>query len=95
MKRRTWTLWISAAAGVAAMLGSVPGTDAAPKSRTPLYDQYCSGCHGSASKFGARTPSQIQSAINSVSDMSGLRSLSQSTIQAISNELSRAHHGRV
>jgi mono/diheme cytochrome c family protein len=66
----------------------VPGTiDGAA-----LYNSNCSGCHGalaSSSKKG-RSASQIQSAINGVGSMSGLKSLTSAQVAAIATALSGA-----
>ena len=54
-----------------------------------LYANYCAGCHGalaSSTKSG-RTAAQITSANNSVSAMSGLKSLTSAQISAIATAL--------
>jgi len=57
-----------------------------------LYGQYCAGCHGplaTSQKLG-RSASQIQDAVNSVSMMSSLKSLTTAQINAIADALNPA-----
>ncbi|MFL5270808.1 MAG: c-type cytochrome [Anaeromyxobacteraceae bacterium] len=65
------------AAALATVATPPPATDG-----TALYNQYCSGCHGTSMK--GKSASTIQSAINSVGQMSSLKSLTSAQIQAIS-----------
>lgn len=54
-----------------------------------LYTQNCAGCHGplaTSAKIG-RTATQIQTAINTMSAMSGLNSLTSAQVQAIAGVL--------
>lgn len=56
-----------------------------------LYTTYCAGCHGalaSSTKIG-RTAAQIQSAIDTVSAMQSLSSLTSSQVQAIATALAQ------
>lgn len=63
-------------------LPTLPTTPApAPAKTWALYNQYCSGCHGT-SKQGA-SAALIQTGINSISAMSSLKSLSAAQIAAI------------
>ncbi len=57
-----------------------------------LYGQYCAGCHGplATSSMLGRSASQIQDAINSVSMMSSLKSLTTAQINAIADALNPA-----
>jgi mono/diheme cytochrome c family protein len=48
---------------------------------TALYSQYCAGCHGTSKK--GSSAAAIQSAINSVSQMKSLKSLTAAQISAI------------
>ncbi len=54
-----------------------------------LYANNCASCHGSlaSSEVKGKTAAQIQSAINSVSAMSGLKTLTSAEIQAIATAL--------
>jgi len=58
------------------------------QSATPTWDQYCLSCHGSASKFGPRTVTQINNAISNVGEMRFLSTLTAAQRKTISNELS-------
>jgi len=71
--------------------GSVP----IPTDGASLYSSYCAGCHqplASSTKLN-RTATQIQSAINTVGQMSGLSSLTSSQVQAIADALSTSGGG--
>ncbi len=64
------------------------GGSYAPDGAT-LYGQNCAGCHGplaTSTKIG-RTATQIQTAINTMSAMSGLSSLTSAQVQAIAGVL--------
>jgi mono/diheme cytochrome c family protein len=60
-----------------------------PTDGPTLYANNCSGCHGplATSTKKNRTATQIQGAINSVSQMSGLSGLSTADVQAIADAL--------
>ncbi len=75
---------------VSAIATALGGTSSTSTNGATLYATYCSGCHGSLSSSQVRgeSASEIQSAINSVSQMAGLKSLTSTQIQAIASALS-------
>lgn len=82
-------------AQISAIASALAGTSSTP-TPTPstngatLYSTHCSSCHGSLSSSQVRgsSASSIQSAINSVSQMAGLKSLTSTQISAIASALS-------
>ena len=59
----------------------IPAPTPAPTKTWSMYNTYCAGCHGKS--YQGKSASAIQSAINSFSAMSGLKSLNAAQITAI------------
>ena len=71
------------------------GTTPVPTDGASLYNTYCAGCHSSLANTTKpdRTATQIQSAINSIGQMSGLSSLTANEVQLIAEALSTGGGG--
>ena len=71
--------------------GPTPTPTPAPSGGAALYSANCAGCHGAlaSSSIKGASASEIQSAINSVSQMSGFKgAFTSSQIQSIASALS-------